>query len=627
MKGYTGKILHVDLSTESFTVEEPEERFYRKYMGGGCIGAYYLIKETKPKIDPLSPENVIVFSIGPGTGSSISGASRHCVTTKSPQTGTIGTGEAGGYWGPALRFAGFDSVVVKGRSEKPVYLLIVDGKFCLKDASRLWGKTTKESQNIIRQELNAKKARCLLIGPGGENLVKYANISNELSHFNGRNGMGAVMGSKKLKGVVVIGTQKPMLHDQNAISELAKKVVAEVKAGGFYTSLKKYGTAVLVNMHQETGNLPTKNWNEGVFEFADDISGERLRELYLTREGTCWACAQSCKRIVGFKTDSYEVDADYGGPEYETIGMCGSNLGIKDLAAVCKINELCNMYTLDTISFGGAVGFVMECFEKGIITVKDTDGFSIKFGDGDTVIKLVEMTAKRIGFGNILAEGTPFIAEKFGGKDLAVFVKGKEFPAHMPQAKAVLALTYACNPFGPDHNSVEHDPVLATNPLSERIISFGFDKQVETGELGFEKAKLLAYTNKAYSLIDTLSVCQLIFNFWTILDFNDLVEFVNACTGWRTNLFELIRVGEHRTNLFKIFNMREGFTADDDDLPKKMFKPLSNNGPTGGRSVNRDEFIRLKSQYYRLSGWDPDTGHPTELKIKELGIEWVYDFI
>ena len=458
MKGYAGKVLHVDLTNEAFQVEKPEESFYRKYVGGSCMGVYYTMQNVKKSIDPLSEENVITFSIGPIAGAAISGASRHSVSSKSPQTGGIMTSEGGGYWAPELRMAGFDAVVIKGKAKKPMYLWIHDGEFELRDASHIWGKLTKEAQTAIRKELNDNKIRVAQTGPAGEKLCKYANITNELAHFNGRGGLGAVMGSKNLRAVAVRGTQKPDFADPEGLKAFGKMGVERIRNSEGFQNFKQNGTLNVVTANTGLGGLPTRNWTSGYFEKEDELMPEAWNEAII-KPGTCRFCAQSCKRHVdGSKTD--EIDPSYGGPEYETVGMCGSNLGIADKVAICKINETCAKYAMDTISFGATLSFVMECFEKGIITLDDTDGIDCSFGNADSAVKIAEMTGKGEGFGKMIALGSATLAEKFGkgSEKLLITVKNKEFPAHMPQTKATVGLAYSVASFGADHVSEEMDP-------------------------------------------------------------------------------------------------------------------------------------------------------------------------
>ncbi len=626
LKGYSGKILHVDLSQERFFVEEPDEKFYRKYLGGSTLGAYYLMKGMDPKTDPLSEENMIVFSVGPFTGAAMSGASRHAVTTKSPLTNTIAASEAGGYWAPELKFAGFDAVVIKGKAKKPVYLWVHDGEFELRDASKIWGKITGEAQDIIREELGDKKIRVAQIGPAGENLVKYANIVNELAHFNGRNGMGAVMGSKNLRAIAVRGTHKPDFHDSTAIQAMAKRGANRVRTEDGYMGFKRDGTNGVTDGHMLTGGMPTRNWTSGTFEGVEAFTAENWNRVAI-KPGTCYACAQSCKRHVdGDKVKA--VEPKYGGPEYETVGICGSNLGIADNIEVCKINEICSKYAMDTISFGGTVSFIMECFENGVITTKETDGLELNFGNAEAVIKLAEMTGKREGFGNLVAEGSMRLAELWGeeAKQYVLHVKGKEFPAHMPQVKASLGLAYATVPFGADHVSSEMDPALSSEPLPYQLSGLGFENAEDPTEMSLEKSKLYWKTQIIYSVQDTVCTCVLAFGLWTIFDIDDLTHAVNHATGWKMTFHEVMMVGERRLHMMKAFNAKVGFGVEDDVLPEKMFKPLRG-GITDGVSMDKEAFFQARDQYYDLMGWDKKTGIPNETKLRSLNLEWVADYI
>lgn len=620
--GYNGRILHVNLTTGKFLVEEPDELFYRRYIGGSCIGAYYLLKNMSPGIDPLDEKNIMVFAVSPVTGAAVSGTARHSVTSKSPLTNTIASSEAGGYWAPEFKFTGFDAVVITGKSSKPVYLWIHDGEYEIRDAQNVWGKITGDAQRIIRQELDDDSVRIAMIGPGGENLVKYACISNELGHFNGRNGMGAVMGSKNLKAIAVRGSRKPQFHDDKKIQQIALEGARRVKQDPGAAAFKELGTSQNFEWHTPIGGVPTRNWTSGTFEDVEKINAHALKNTVLKKSGSCWACAQSCKRVVEIKD---YVDPAYGGPEYESAAMCGSNLGIGDMTKISKINELCSKYTLDTISLGGTIGFAMECYEKGIITSSDTGGLELNFGNAEAAIGLVELIAKREGIGDLLAEGTARVAERWGdkAKELAVHVKGKEFPAHMPQVKASLALSYACLPYGPDHVSSEHDPSIAAEPISYKLLGLGIDRPEDIAVLNYEKSRLFWVTQCDYSIIECLSLCQFIFGHWTIMDLNELVEFVNAVTGWNTNLYELMLIGQRRIQMFHAFNLREGITPKDDTLPEKLFKPLDNNGPSAGRKVDRQDFNKSKEMYYKLAGWDTETGKISEERLLELGLEWI----
>jgi len=629
MKGYTGKILHVDLSTGSMEVEQPPQEFYRRYVGGACMGAYYLFKLMPPKVDALSPENTLVFSISPVVGAQISGSARHCVTAKSPLTGGIASSEGGGYWGPELKFAGFDAVVLRGKAPEPVYLWIHDGEFELRNASHLWGKVTGEVQDALRAELGDKGIRVAQIGPAGEKLVRFAAITNELKHFNGRAGLGAVMGSKNLRAIAVRGTAKADLQDPDRVKEMAKAAASRVREEGFWNEFKKYGTTLNVTWNSDLGGLPTRNWTMGTWDRRDAISAETYQQTMMDGSGTCWACAQACKRdIKGGIEKPWKIEARYGGPEYETVGMVGSNCLVEDLNAISKANEIASKYCMDTISLGGVIGFVMECFEKGILSARDTGGLELRFGDGAALVAAAELVGRREGFGDAMAEGIARLAEKLGPEAgrLAVTVKGKEFPAHMPTAKGMMALIYAVNPFGPDHVSTDHDGGIAGEP-DETLQGLGiYDGKVPPHELSPVKAKAVAYTQRAISAIDSWSVCQFCFNTWSIGKFTDLIELINASTGWKYTMQEFMQLGERRINLMRAFNAREGFTSADDMLPERMFAdPTLDDGPRGGAVVDRESFLGAREEYYRINGWDPESGNPTASKLREVGLAWVQE--
>ena len=506
-KGYLKKILHIDLTKKDFFVEEPSDEFYRTYMGGSCMGSYYIAKEVDPDTDALDPDNVLVFSTGPATGAQINGASRHCVTSKSPLTGTLGSSEAGGFWGPELKFAGFDALVISGKASHPVYIWINNGKYEIKDARHLWGKVTGDAYDAIRKELMDDKIKISLIGPGGENMVRFACIANDLKHFNGRNGMGAVMGSKNLKAIAVRGTNNVDFFDKDSIIAMAKagnKIVRDS-----FGWLNEIGTTAGVKPQDDAGGLPAYNFSSGTFKGVDSITGEKLRDTISKKAEGCYSCSARCKRVTQVN-GTVSVDPRYGGPEYETIAMLGSNLGIDDLVTIAKANELANKYTLDTMSLGGVLSFMAECFEKGFVTTKDTGGVRFGYGSSDMLLNSIEMIAKRKGFGNILAEGSKRAAEHLGSNTIkfAVQCKGQELPAHMPRVKNSLALFYAVNPFGADHMSTQHDGMIESEPIPQILRAFGINKSAKSNVLNFEKVKLAAYTQKAVSILDSLSLCQ-----------------------------------------------------------------------------------------------------------------------
>jgi aldehyde:ferredoxin oxidoreductase len=630
MKGFCGKVLHVDLTNGHFQVEEPPESFYRQYVGGSCMGSYYVFKGMKGGEDPLGPGNVLVFSIAAVTGAPISGNARHCVTAKSPQTGGLAASEAGGYWGPELHFAGFDAIVFTGKSPKPVYLWVHGGEYELRDASHIWGKVTGEAQDAIRAELGDQKIRVAQCGPAGEKMVVYANIVNELKHFNGRAGLGAVMGSKNLRAIAVRGTKKPDFADLDTIREIAKKGAAKVIPDGFYKDWKRLGTHMNMTWNSDLGGLPTHNWTRGTFPEWKRIDEFGYADNWMDKPGTCWGCVQGCKRDVkaGITSSWGAIEDRYGGPEYESVGMLGTNCDIGDWYALCKANEIASKHAVDTIALGGVIGFVMECYEKGILTKKDLDGVEATFGSGDALVRLSEMAVTRTGFGDKMALGTKDLAHLLGPETekFAIHVKGKEFPAHMPTSKATMGLIYAVNPFGPDHVSCTMDGDVAQEP-NEVNRGLGVNESTpKFWDLDFAKAKTVAFSQRYVSAIDSWSVCQFTFHAWTIYTLQDFVNVINAATGWQYTLFEFMQLGERRINLMRAFNAREGMSSKDDVLPRRLHEePLKDDGPRTGAVVEEKNFLKQRENYYIMNGWDPVTGNPSEVKLRELGIGWAWE--
>jgi len=627
--GYWGKILHIDLSTQDIQVETPPESFYRTYMGGSALAMHYLLREMRPGVDPLSPENVLVLSVGVLTGAPIGGLSRVMANAKSPLTGAIGDSQGGGFWPAEFKFTGFDALVIKGKADHPVYLWIHDGEVEIRDAGHLWGKVTGEVEDLIRQELGDSRIQVLQIGPAGEKLVRFSGIFNMSTRACGRTGMGAVMGSKNLKAVAVRGHNRPEVADPETIRELARWGVEHFEESGVY-SLGIHGTAGGVDGLQEMGALPTRNWSSGVFEGWHNIWGQTMTDTILKERDTCYGCPIRCKRVVQASAP-YEVDPRYGGPEYETVAALGSYCGVDDLVAIAKANEICNKYGMDTISCGGTIAFAIDCFEHGILTKEDTGGIELRFGNADAVVQMVQMIAERRGLGDLLAEGSYRAAQKIGkgAEQLAVTCKKQEYPAHVPQAKRSLALIYAVNPFGADHMSSDHDPNYDPTADAEtlaKVSALGLIHPVDKRDLSAEKVRWALTTEYIYSALDSLGTCQFAWGpTWQLYDLDQLVTVVRAITGWRTSVRELMLVGERRLNMMRVFNAREGFGRDDDMLPPKGFIALKG-GPTDGVAVSKEEFLAARDLYYQMAGWD-ENGVPTRGRLAALGLDWVADLL
>jgi len=619
--GYNGKILRVDLERESIDVEEPKEILYCRYLGGGTLALYYLLKELKPKTDPLAPENILVFSGSVISGTPASGLSRFSVAAKSPLTNAFGEAEAGGWWIPELKFAGFDAIIIKGRAKQPVYLWIHEGEAEIRDASQTWGKFSKETQEEIRRELGDDRIRIALIGPAGERKVKAACILNELKHVNGRTGLGAVMGSKNLKAIAVRGKNRMKVANEESVKRLTRWLKETYEEP--YFSIGNLGTSRVTTMLSEQGILPTLNFREGSFAEADAISGETMSKTILVRRGTCYGCFVRCKREVKVG-EPYFVDPIYGGPEYETVAAFGSMCGIGDLKAISKANQLCNAYGLDTISTGGLISFAMECYEKGILTRRETSGLELQFGNIEAMLRMVEMIGEREGIGDILAEGMLSAAEKIGkgAEDFAIHVKGMPVPFHEPRGKVGVGLGYAVSATGPDHMEYPHDPFWATEAGIALLRPLGILEPVDVFDLGPQKVRIFVYLQQYWNLLNSLGVCMFTAKPFGPQTLNGIVDYVKTVTGWETSLFDLLKVGERHANMARIFNLREGFTARDDTLPDRFFQPMAG-GTLEGKRIDREEFSKAIETYYEMMGWDPETGVPKKAKLAELDLDWL----
>jgi aldehyde:ferredoxin oxidoreductase len=623
MYGTTGKILRVNLTTGELTVEELAEDFYRLYPGGKALAGYFLLNEMPPNVEPLAPENLMVFANGLLTGSPVATATRYVVSARSPLTYGYGESEAGGFWGPELKMAGIETILINGRAQEPVYLWIKDGQVELRSAEHLWGRHPAEVQGGIRAELGDDKIRVLQIGIAGENLVRYANITNDLRHFNGRNGMGAVMGSKNLRAIAVRGHQRyqTMAYDSDQLMALGKKLAQQVKNHPASADLQDRGTPGLVEALNAGGILPTRNFRQGAFENVDNVKWEVYEKELLTARRSCYACAVRCKREVAVDGQVSE----YGGPEYETVGAFGPNCGIDDLHLIAKVNELCNTYLLDTISTGATIAFAMECYEHGLIGQEDTDGLDLRFGNGEVLLPLIDMIATRTGFGALLAEGSKRAAEKIGGEApfFAMQVKGQELAMHEPRGKYNVGMGYAISEIGADHLVVAHDPALA-NPESlsfKSAASLGITQAQPPRSLSAEKMHHFYVLEKWTSFEKVTGLCFFGPAPRSFIHPDDVLAAVKAVTGWDVTIEDLQRIGERATNMARVFNAREGFSRKDDALPERLFQPLEN-GALEGHAMPRDEFEQALTELYQLKGWDPASGRPTRERLEELSLDW-----
>lgn len=619
-------ILRVDLTSGIIERETLTEEFYRLYPGGKALAGYFLLNEFPQNTDALDPKNMLILANGLMTGSPVSTTTRYVVAGRSPLTNAVGSSEAGGYWGPELKKAGYEAVIITGRAKVPVYLWIHDEEVEIRSAEHLWGLPTANVQEDIREELEDTRIRVLQTGLAGENLVRYAGLTNDLRHFNGRNGMGAVMGSKNLRAVAVRGTGRfqDFAHDGQGLRELAKKLTRQVRENPLSWDLQQRGTPGIVEPLNDSGMLPTRNFRQGAFEKVEDIKWEAYEEELLVGRRTCYACAVRCKREIQIDGEN----SKYGGPEYETVVAFSSDCGVSDLKIVAKANELCNAYMLDTISTGATIAFAMECFENGLINLDDTDGVDLRFGNGDALLMMVEKIAKRQGFGDVLAEGSKRAAEKIGkgAPAYALQVKGQELAMHEPRGKYNVGMGYALSEVGADHLIVAHDTML-TNPNSlpsKNAKLLGIKQALPAQMFSDEKMRQYFILESWNSFENVVGYCFFGPAPRGFIHPDDVLASINLTTGWDIKLEELLEIGERAVNMYRLFNIREGFGSKDDDLPDRIFDPLEE-GALKGESIDRKAFLEARSQLYAIKGWDQERGIPTQERLEYLSLGWTVD--
>jgi len=592
---YAGKVLKIDLSSQS-TVEEPLDQDLRhRFLGGRGVGAKILYDSLAPGTDPLSPDNVIILATGPLTGTSAPG-SKLSIISKSPATGGYGDSAIGGHIGPEIRYAGYDVVVIKGRSAEPVTLWINNDHVEFRDASHLWGQGTLATEKHLKNEFG-EDAQVLCIGPGGEKLVKFACISHALGRQAGRTGMGALLGSKNLKAIVVRGDGGIRLADPEAFQEKIIKLRKQILKNSVAMHMHEFGTAGHILISNRDACLPTRNYQSGVFEHAEAISGETMQEQIVVRHRACFGCTLACSKLSRVEGLSIE------GPEYETLAMLGANCGMGNLVAVVKANYLCNDLGIDTISTGNIIAFAIECYERGIISDEDTGGLALSFGDEKAYFELINMIGKREGIGDILAEGVREAAKRFGkgSERFAMHSKGLEQSAYETRAGAGQVLAYAVNDRGADHNRIWTGQFFV-----------GEQRHMIEG-----KAEMVKRHQCTRSAPDIMGMCRFVSYH---IDFDDYGALITAATGIKTSGADILQVAERTFNLTRVFNMREGFTRADDHAPARVLEEPLPDGPTRGAFVKRSDFEKMLDEFYEISGWDK-TGTPTDAKLKELGLE------
>jgi len=621
--GYTGKYLRVDLTRGKIWEVPLEEWRAELYLGGNGFGARILWDEVPAGTDPLSPENRIIFATGPLTGTIWPMGGRLEVIGKSPLTGIYGDANSGGHFSPEMKYAGYDMIVIQGKSEKPVYLWVEDGKAELRDASHLWGKTTWETETTIHKDHGDDKIKVASIGPAGENMVQFACVITG-GRAAARTGQGAIMGSKKLKCIAIRGT-KDVRVASDEFYDYAYKIHLQILRNEYTPGEARYGTPGLVTLMSEIGRFPTKNFQRGDFEYANEISAEVIEKDFLVRRTGCFACTIGCGRIVEVREGPYKGTLTEA-IEYETINALGARVLNRDMASILKGDFLCDSYGLDTISTGGVIAFAIECFENGIITRGDTGGLELKWGDPEVVLQLIEKITRREGIGDVLAEGVRRAAQKFGkGADYyAIHVKGMETSAQDPRAQQSYILAHITSTRGADH--LKGFPCIDESGYVDAAVDrYGkqYLPEIVDGVSTKYKPMVVKDGEELGATADSAIVCKFGTQFPPCYYWPELAKGIGLATGMKLNVDELKKIGERIYNLQRCFNVREGISRKDDTQPKRILVE-SGSGRAKGYSAGPLQDPML-DEYYELRGWDRETGWPTREKLWELDLKDVAD--
>ncbi|MFX1283319.1 MAG: aldehyde ferredoxin oxidoreductase family protein [Promethearchaeota archaeon] len=595
--GYMGNYLDVNLSTGKIIESSLNRTLAEQFIGGKGLGAKILYDTLKPRVNPLNPDNILLFMTGPLSGTSVQTSGRWCIVTKSPHTGIYLDSQIGGKFGHRLKRAGFDFIIFRGKADSPSYLAVSSEQVEIRPANELWGKGTYEVERILRKRHDGSEV--CTIGPAGENLVTFASIMTDRTHMAGRGGVGAVMGSKNLKAVVAGGSQKIEALNPDRFKELTRAFRKKVRENPGVKRRHEIGTVMWVKMANDAGFLPTRNFQSGVFENAEAISGERMRDEFVIGHTACYGCLIACGKTTRFDEGKYaglEVD----GPEYETSALLGASCGIGDLGAIAKSNQICDNLGIDTITAGGTIAFAMECSEKGILDQKDVE--NLEFGNADAQHKMLHLIAERKGIGELFAKGSLVAAKKIGqnSADFAIQVKNLELAGVEPRGSFGMALAYATSDRGGCHQRC-WTPGAELSGILTRFSMKGVPKFVKESQ--DERAA-------CFSLV----LCDFL-----PFDIDEMVEMLNIATGFSYTPESYLMTGERIWNIIRLFNTREGMTTFNDVLPARFYQDEAPEGEPRGKRINLEDFERAKAEYYGLRGWDRE-GIPTKEKLATLDL-------
>ncbi len=617
MHGYGGAILRVNLSDGSIQRQPTEEGLARAFLGGRGLNVKRLWDELPAHTDPLSPDNILVFGAGPLVGTLFPGGARFNVSALSPQTGILGDSNAGGFFGPELKFAGYDQVIIQGRAEQPVYLWIRDGQVELRDARGLWGQDVWDSTQAIRQELGGHEVQVATIGQGAENGVRFAGVFVNLNRAAARTGMGTVMASKNLKAVAVRGTGFVPVADAARFGAIIQRLDEKIYAHPEYETRCRLGTTKLVRALDGIGGLPTRHFQGGRFEHAEAVSGEAIEALYKVKGKACFACTIPCSRFL-VVDDARFPGLRMEGPEYEPLAGFSARVGNSDLALALKCVDFCNRYGLDAITLSEVISWAMECYQRGLLTRQETGGLDLAWGNGEAILALVHQVAQRQGFGDVLADGVVRAAERLGvGAELAMHSKGLEVFQADPRSIKAYGLGNAVASRGADH--LRSEPWFEfSNDAEEGVRRYGIPETAFRLEYK-GKGLLVKHFEEMAAIADATGVCKNTYNNMEVLDWDETAELLQAATGWDLDGEEVRQIGERIVNLERLFIARQGITRQDDTLPSRFLKEPMPEG-SGDSSGSVLELEPMLDEYYRARGWDMQSGLPTDEKLQELGL-------
>lgn len=616
--GYNGKVLQIDLTDKQVESIKLDDKFYRRYIGGACLAAYFLLKNLKPKTDPLSPDNILIFSTSPITGVDCAGTAMHNVITKSPLTNLIGEATTPGYLGEMIKKSGFDAIIIKGKSEKPCMIVINDGEVKFLEANHIWGLKTSEAYNILTQQEDLNRHSIALIGPAGEKLVRFASIITDNCFISSRCGVGAVMGSKNLKALCVYGQKPIKVSNPEKLGQVSKYFEQNFLTNPLNES--QHGPASnagYLKLLSDQGMLSAKNFHYSYFDKAESIDGFTIADKYAPENHNCSHCQGGCKKRLPSVKD-INLNPEFGLIELESLAATSYNLLVDDMEATLKLwNMICD-YGVDGTSLGNILGYAVECYENGLISPDDTMGTCLRWGDSQAMLKMATMIMERKSIGDTLAEGVRLASYHIQGSEkFAMHIKGMEMPFHEPRIKQMLGLGYAVSPIGPYYTVVEHDTDFdfqANQMFMDKVAPLTVYDRLPAYSLNQDKVRMFFLLQPAFSMLDALCGCIFAFSPVRFFNFQYLVDIIDAVTGWETSLFELVKIGEKRINIYKLFALRE--EVGEDILPDRIFEPIEN-GPNQGMHLDKKQFMEAKQLYYQLAGWDTG-GKPTDHKLLEL---------